>query len=206
MSDMQWDSPRETELSLQGARRAVTPAVKGAGVWVRGLASEIRGWGAGCVPRALEVQDLPVCEVRGCSGATCPHRCMLRKERSREVCRQGSSERFQGRGARSIPEGCPWSWVELLLGGCGASHSACSCRRGPQLCPEPAQTPTPPRERGHWADPLEPIGQVMASSRPHPVMFLCPPHSMSPHLSGGAACGLLGSVGAPLSLDLLQRH
>lgn len=44
------------------------PAVKGAGMWVRGLASEIRGWGARCVLRALEVQDLPVCEEEAALG------------------------------------------------------------------------------------------------------------------------------------------
>lgn len=148
MSDMQWDSPRETELSLQGARRAVTSAVKGAGVWVRGLASEIRGWGAGCAPRALEVQDLPVCEAEAVLGPPVhTGACSEKREAGRCAGRgalKGSRGEEQGAYLKAWYALGPG--VELLPGGCGASHSACSLRRGPQLCPEPAQTPTFPEK------------------------------------------------------------
>lgn len=63
-------------VELRKGDRAVTTwnqgSCDGSHQWCRsvgeGFSLEIRGWGAGCVPRALEVQDLPICEAEAARG------------------------------------------------------------------------------------------------------------------------------------------
>lgn len=90
---MQWNSARETELSLHGTRGAAMAAINGAGVWVRGLASRLEDGELGVCRGLWRCRTCPSVKQR-LLGVTRPHRCTLREKGSWEECRQGSFEGF----------------------------------------------------------------------------------------------------------------